>query len=114
MDTSRPAGLKRALVFSFTFLAFSSVAIAQSTGKTVRHRKIEQQDPAAAMLAEAETDLDKQEYASAESLLRKYLEAHSDNYAAWYDLGFTYHQLGKREDSIAAYRKSVSAKPDVF
>jgi tetratricopeptide (TPR) repeat protein len=66
------------------------------------------------MLAEAESDLDKQEYASAETLLKKYLEAHSDDYAAWYDLGFAYHQLGKRDDSIAAYRKSVSAKPDVF
>jgi tetratricopeptide (TPR) repeat protein len=115
MDTSRSAGLKRAFVFSFAFvLAFSAGAIAQSTGKTVRHHKIEEQDPAAAMLAEAESDLDKQEYGSAEALLKKYLEAHSDNYVAWYDLGFTYHQLGKRDDSIAAYRKSVSAKPDVF
>ena len=115
MDTSRSAGLKRAFVFSLAcVLGLASSAIAQSTGKTVRHHKIEEQDPAAAMLAEAETDLDKQDYAGAEALLKKYLEAHPDNYAAWYDLGFAYHQLGKRDDSIAAYRKSVSAKPDVF
>lgn len=115
MGTSRSAGLKRAFVFLFAFvLAFSSAVIAQSTGKTVRHHKMEQQDPAAAMLAEAEGDLDKQEYASAEALLKKYIEVHSDNYAAWYDLGFAYHRLGKRDESIAAYRKSVSAKPDVF
>ena len=75
---------------------------------------MEEQDPAAAILAEAESDLDKQDYASAEPLLKKYLEAHPDNYVAWYDLGFAYHQLGKRDDSIAAYRKSVTAKPDVF
>jgi tetratricopeptide (TPR) repeat protein len=91
-----------------------SCAVAQTTGKTVRHHKVAEQDPAAAMLAEAESDLDKQDYAGAEPLLKKYLEAHADNYAAWYDLAFAYHQLGKRDDSIAAYRKSVSAKPDIF
>jgi tetratricopeptide (TPR) repeat protein len=115
MDTSRPAGLTRAFIFLSAFVfAFSFGAAAQSTGKTVRHHKVEEQDPSAAILAEAESNLDKQDYASAEPLLKKYLEAHSDNYVAWYDLGFAYHQMGKRDDSIAAYRKSVSAKPDVF
>ena len=115
MDISNPAGLTRAFIFSFAVsLAFSSAATAQSTSKTVRHHKIAEQDPVAVMLAEAESDLDKQDYANAETLLKKYLETHSDNYAAWYDLGFAYHQLGKRDDSIAAYRKSVGAKPDVF
>jgi tetratricopeptide (TPR) repeat protein len=96
------------------FFALMPVAIAQSTGKTVRHHKVEEKDPAAASLAEAETDIDKRDYASSEPLLKKYLDSHADNYVAWYDLGFVYHQLGKREDSISAYRKSVSAKPDVF
>jgi tetratricopeptide (TPR) repeat protein len=114
MDTSRSAGLTRAFVFLFAFSFSLSCADAQTTGKTVRRHKVEEQDPAAAMLTEAESDLDKQDYASAEALLRKYLEAHSDNYVAWYDLGFADHQLGRRDDSIAAYRKSVSAKPDVF
>ena len=114
MDTSRSPGLTRAFIFSFTFLFTLSCAVAQTTGKTVRHHKVEDQDPAAAMLAEAESDLDKQDYVSAEPLLKKYVEAKSDNYAAWYDLGFVYHQLGKRDDSIAAYRKSVSVRPDVF
>jgi tetratricopeptide (TPR) repeat protein len=115
MDTSRSAGLKRAFIFAVALVFFfSSAAIAQTTGKTIRHHKVEEQDPAAAMLAEAERDLDKKDYASAEALLKKYLQANSDNYAAWYDLGFADHQLGQRDDSIAAYRKSVSAKPDVF
>ena len=115
MDTSRSARLRSAFIFSFAFvLVVASAAIAQSAGKTVRHHKVEDQDPAAAMLAEAESDLDKQDYVSAEPLLKKYVEAKSDNYAAWYDLGFVYHQLGKRDDSIAAYRKSVSVRPDVF
>ncbi len=115
MDTGRSAGLTRAFIFSLAFVStVSPAAIAQTTGKTVRHHKIEEQDPATAMLSEAESDLDKQDYANAEALLKEYLEAHSDNYVAWYDLGFAYHQLGRRDDSIAAYQKSVTAKPDVF
>ncbi len=89
MDTSRSAGLKRAFIFSVALVFFfSSAAIAQTTGKTIRHHKVEEQDPAAAMLAEAESDLDKQDYASAEALLKKYLEANSDNYARLVRLGF--------------------------
>jgi tetratricopeptide (TPR) repeat protein len=115
MDISRPVGLKPVFAISLAFAVIVSFhAVAQTTGKTVRHHKVEEQDPAAAMLTEAESDLDKQNYASAEALLKKYVEAYSDNYVAWYDLGFAYHQQGKRNESIAAYRKSVSAKPDVF
>jgi tetratricopeptide (TPR) repeat protein len=33
---------------------------------------------------------------------------------AWFDLGFVENELGKLPDSIAAYRKSVAANPDVF
>jgi tetratricopeptide (TPR) repeat protein len=33
---------------------------------------------------------------------------------AWFELGFVENALGKVDDSIAAYRKSVAAKPDVF
>ena len=89
-----------------------AVLMAQTTGKTVRHHRIiEEQDPAR---AEAEADIDKQDYSAAEPLLKKYLEAHADDYTAWYDLAFVYHALGRRDDSIAAYKKSVAAKPDVF
>lgn len=114
MDTTRPAGVTRTFIFLFFFSFIFPCAVAQTTGKTVRHHKVEDQDPAAATLAEAESDLDKQDYANAETLLKKYLDTHPDNYAAWYDLGFVYHQLGNREDSIAAYRKSVAAKADIF
>jgi tetratricopeptide (TPR) repeat protein len=81
---------------------------------TVRHHRVEETDPAAAKLAEAESDIDKQDYASAEPLLKDYVEAHPESYSAWYDLGYLYHAMGRGEDSIAAYRKSVAAKPDIF
>jgi len=81
---------------------------------TVRHHQVAETDPAAATLTAAETDIDKQDYASAEPLLKQYLEEHPSSYSAWYDLGYVYHELGKSEDSIAAYRKSVAAKADLF
>src|SRR5437868_3255066 len=89
-------------------------AEAQETHRVVRHHRIAEQDPAAVDLANAETAIDKRDYATAEPLLKKYLESHADSYSAWYDLGFLYHATGRSEDSIAAYRKSVGAKPDVF
>ena len=46
--------------------------------------------------------------------MRKAIEADPANYVAWFDLGFVENKLGKLDDSIAAYRKSVAAKPDVF
>ena len=49
------------------------------------------------------------------SLYSKKLSAQDpDNYAAWFDLGFLYNAQGKTDESIAAYRKSVAAKPSVF
>jgi len=108
----------RRLVIRLFILAFASLvantARAQTSHETIRHRRVEETDPAAVKLAEAETDIDKQDYAGAEPLLKQYLEAHPESYSAWYDLGFAYHGLGKNEDSIAAYRKSVAAKPDLF
>jgi tetratricopeptide (TPR) repeat protein len=88
---------------------------AQTTGKTVRHHKIAEQDPSSPPeLTQAEAAMEKQDYATAEPLLQKVVAADSTNYVAWFDLGFLYTALGKAEDSIAAYRKSVAAKPDVF
>lgn len=87
---------------------------AAQTHTTVRHHRVEQGDPDSARLTEAENDITKQDYASAEPLLKQIVANQADNYVAWYDLGYIYHALGRREDSIAAYRKSVEAKPDVF
>jgi tetratricopeptide (TPR) repeat protein len=58
--------------------------------------------------------IQKQDYAGAEPLLRKVVADDPENYVAWFDLGFLQNALGKPDESIAAYRKSVAAKPDVF
>jgi tetratricopeptide (TPR) repeat protein len=65
-------------------------------------------------LTRAESAIDKKDYAPAEVLLRKFLEKNAASYEAWFDLGFVENALGNVEESIAAYRKSVAAKPDVF
>ena len=65
-------------------------------------------------LARAEDAIQRQDYAAAEPLLQKLVERDPANYVAWFDLGFTENALGKLDASIAAYRKSVAAKPDVF
>jgi tetratricopeptide (TPR) repeat protein len=65
-------------------------------------------------LTQAEAAIEKRDFATAEPLLQKVVAADPANYTAWFDLGFVRHALGKNDDSIAAYRKSVEAKPDVF
>ncbi|HUK26076.1 MAG TPA: tetratricopeptide repeat protein [Terriglobales bacterium] len=92
----------------------ASLALGQNTGRTVRHHKVEVQGGPPPELAQAEAAIGKQDYAAAEPLLKKALQADPNNYVAWFDLGFTDHALGKNGEAIAAYRKSVAAKGDVF
>lgn len=103
----------RACAVALLLWAYASAATAQTT-KTVRHHRIEETDPAAAKISQAEAEIGKQDYSSAEALLKDATAASPQNYLAWYDLGFIYNALGQRDESIAAYRKSVAARPDVF
>jgi tetratricopeptide (TPR) repeat protein len=96
-------------------IAVAISAQAQSSSKTVRHHKVEVDDPSSPPeLTQAESAIEKQDYTTAEPLLKKVVEQDPDNFAAWFDLGFLYNALGRTDDSIAAYRKSVAAKPSVF
>ena len=89
-------------------------SLAQMTGTTVRHHKEAVDDPTQAALSQAEAAIEKKDFATAETSLKKIVAQAPNNYQAWFDLGFVYNALGRREDSIGAYRKSVAAKPDVF
>jgi tetratricopeptide (TPR) repeat protein len=111
-----PSPYSPAKIILLLALAIGSCAdtVAQARPPTVRHHRVEEQNPDASKLTEAETDIGKQDYATAEPLLKQIVADDAENYAAWYDLGFVYHALGRRDDSIAAYRQSVEAKPDVF
>lgn len=115
--TSQRLSLGLANILLSASLLFSTApCFSQATGgtKTVRRHRVQEEDPDAAKVSQAEAAIDKHDYATAESLLKEVTAAHADDYAAWYDLGFVYHSEGKRDDSVAAYRKSVEAKPNVF
>lgn len=78
------------------------------------HTTVSEEEGPQPELAKAEDLIQKQDFAQAQPLLRKLVESDPTNYVGWFDLGFVENGLGKREESIAAYRKSVAAKPDVF
>ena len=109
-------GIARIAAFALLvgLCAVSPLAAQKSSQGTVRHRRVEEQDPIAAKLNRAEDAISKQDYASAEPLLKEVVSERPDDYAAWYDLGFLYHAQGRMEESIEAYKKSVQAKPTVF
>jgi tetratricopeptide (TPR) repeat protein len=91
-------------------------ASSSSSKKTHRHHVTvsEEEEGPQPELGRAEDLIQKQDYAQAESVLQKLVASDSENYVAWFDLGFVENALGKQPDSIAAYRKSVAAKPNVF
>jgi Flp pilus assembly protein TadD len=105
---------------AFMAAASATGAIAQSieSHTTIRHHRetIEDQPPE---IAQAEDAIQKGNFPSAETLLKKAVERDPENkekwaYQAWFDLGFVLNRLGHSDDSIAAYRKAVAAKPEVF
>jgi len=108
--------------FSNALLAIllSTTAFAQviDTHTTVRHHREAVVDQPAE-IAQAENAIQKSDFASAEALLKKALDRDPNNkeawsYQAWFDLAFALNGLNRADESIAAYRKSVAAKPDVF
>jgi tetratricopeptide (TPR) repeat protein len=96
----------------------SQKTVHQKTGpyssQSVRHTRIAEEGAPPPELTQAEDAIQKRDYAAAEPLLLKVVEHDPANYVAWFDLGFVENGMGKLDDSIAAYRKSVTAKPDVF
>src|SRR6266404_5299427 len=93
-------------------IAVTAVAFAQ-THTTVRHYK-ERIDDTPPEIAQAEDAIQKNDFTAAETLLKKAIDKDSNNYQAWFDLGFVLNRLARADESIVAYRKSVAAKPDVF
>jgi len=104
-------------------VAATSPAQVVGTHTTVRHHRegVVEQPPE---IAQAENALQKNDFAAAEALLKKVLDTDLQkkdpaskeawSYQAWFDLGFALNGLNRTDESIAAYRKSVAAKPDVF
>ena len=85
-----------------------------NSGQKVHHTTVAEEEETPPELTKAEDFIQKQDYAAAEPLLRKVTSEDATNYVAWFELGFVENGLGRKDDSIAAYRKSVAAKPGVF
>lgn len=87
----------------------------QESKPTVRHHQVEEaSSETAPEVAQAEGEIQKADYSAAQTLLQKYLATHSDDYLAWFDLGYVYKATGQPDNAIEAYRKSIAAKPEVF
>lgn len=104
----------QSLAIALCVAALFPAAFSQYSGRTVRHYKVAEPDETPPELAQAEAALEKHDFATAESLLKKVVAENPKNYQAWFDLGFAYNASGDTANSIAAYRQSVVAKPDVF
>jgi tetratricopeptide (TPR) repeat protein len=96
----------------------TSTTIHRKTGpdssQTIRHIRVAEESDQLPELTQAEVLIQKRDNAAAEPLLLKAVGHEPANYEAWFDLGFVENGLGKVDESIVAYRKSVAAKPDVF
>jgi tetratricopeptide (TPR) repeat protein len=104
--------MNRLIANAILFILLTGCALTQTHTTVRHHREAVEEQPAE--IAQAEEAIQKNDFATAEPLLKKALERDPKNYQAWFDLGFVFNRLGRTEDSIHAYRQSVAAKPDVF
>src|ERR1700723_715569 len=112
MAVSKRTGAALLVLLGFPL---GGIALAQSSGQTVRHHKVVEQDwSVPPELTQAESAIEKHAFATREPLLKNVVASDPNNFQAWFDLGFVYIGLGNAQASIEAYRKSVAAKPDVF
>lgn len=93
-------------------LAICTAAFSQDH-TTIRHYQ-ERVDNTPPEIAQAEDEIQKSDFAGAETLLREAIAKDPNNYQAWFDLGFVLNRLGRSDESIGAYRTAVAAKPEVF
>jgi tetratricopeptide (TPR) repeat protein len=103
------------LVAGLTIGALASGQSVQTSKPTIRHHRVEvADDQFPPELRQAEDALSQKDYATAERLLGTLTARDPTAYRPWFDLGFVYTSQGRVDESVAAYRKAVAAKPDVF
>ena len=87
----------------------------QSSGGTVRHHRVQEEETAtSALVTAAEQAIDKQDYATAEAILKEATASDPKDYQAWYYLGYVYDRTQRAGLAQNAYQHAVDAKPDVF
>jgi tetratricopeptide (TPR) repeat protein len=112
------SGPKSALLSLAAFATLMSCpcAEAQESKPTVRHHRVVETEPdeTSPEVAQAETAMQHDDFATAESLLQKAVAAKPSDYRGWFDLGYVYNATNRVPEATEAYRKAVAAKPDVF
>lgn len=101
---------RRSLLSLLSPVLLVGITAVQTKTTVTHHRSVEH----VSSLQQAETAIEKRDYATAEILLQKVVVETPGDYQAWFDLGFVFHALGKVDESIVAYRKSVAVNPNVF
>ena len=100
-----------ALLLACGMAATTAPMYAQNEGRTVRKHRIPVEENT---VSQAETAIEKKDYAKAEELLKQAIAQDAKDYRAWFDLAFVQNATGRSAEAIASYRKSVEAKPQVF
>ncbi|HEY2170362.1 MAG TPA: tetratricopeptide repeat protein, partial [Candidatus Angelobacter sp.] len=89
-------------------------ALAQTRPAHKPHPQTATEDHAADDLKDAESLLQKQQYAQAEEKLQALTATQSENPQAWFDLGFAQSHLGKTAEAVSAYKKATQLDPKWF
>jgi tetratricopeptide (TPR) repeat protein len=90
-------------------------ALAQTRPSHKPHpQSTDDDDRAANALKDAESLLQKQQYAQAEEKLQALIAAQSENPQAWFDLGFAQSHLSKSTEAISSYKKATQLDPKWF
>jgi len=103
----------RKVVIPVALLALSIVGSPAQTHPAPRARTSTQQ-PAADPLQEAESLLEKQQYAQAAEKIQALMPEQGKNPQAWFDLGFAQGHLGDAKAAATSYQKAVDLAPGWF
>ena len=66
------------------------------------------------LLQAAQDALDEKKFDSAATTWEKVVKLRPDFAPAWFNLGYAYTALGRKDDAVAAYQKTLDLKPDLF
>jgi tetratricopeptide (TPR) repeat protein len=106
-------GITKAIAVAL-LATFALPALAQTRPSHKSHPQATTDEHAAEALKDAESLLQKQQYAQAEEKLQALTATQSENPQAWFDLGFAQSHQGKTTEAISAYRKATQLDPKWF
>ncbi len=112
MDASK-AGPNTSIV-TLLLALLTMQAVAQTRPAQKPRPVAEPQSRSADALQEAESLLQKQQYAEAETKLQSLIGTQAENPQVWFDLGFAESHLGRTTESASAYKKAAELSPKWF